>query len=64
MTANTLTPIQVFEAIKSKKDGPIKKFELIKAFGSAIRDTGVSNPAALSCSELEQKIAAIIHRVS
>jgi hypothetical protein len=64
MTTATSTPLRAFEAIKSKKYGPIKKFELIKTFGSALRESGISDPAVLSCAELEQKIAAIIHRMN
>jgi hypothetical protein len=63
MTPNNFTPIEIFDAIKSKKDGPIKKFELIKAFGSALRQSGSPDPKIMSCAELEWQIAAIIHKL-
>jgi hypothetical protein len=62
MTLNP-TPLQVFDALKSKKDGPIKKFELIKAFGSALRQSGSPDPKTMSCAELESQIATIIHKL-
>ena len=63
MTPNKSTPAEVFHAIKSKKDGPIKKFELIKAFGSALRQSGSPDPKIMSCAELERQIATIIHKL-
>jgi hypothetical protein len=58
-----MNPQETFETIRSKTNGPIKKFELIKAFGGALKASGVSDPRALSCDELETKIAEIIVRV-
>jgi hypothetical protein len=50
---------ETFEAIRSRADGPIKKFELIKIFGGALKASGVADPRALSCKELESKIAGL-----
>ncbi len=57
------SPIAVFEAIKSMKNGAMKKFELMKAFGLAVRQSGFPNPKAMSCPELEKHISAIIHQL-
>jgi hypothetical protein len=61
MTSNKSTPNEIFEAIKSKDDGPIKKFELIKAFGAPLRQSGFLDPETMCCAELERLIGAIIH---
>jgi hypothetical protein len=63
VTVSKSTPAEVFDAIKSKKDGPIKKFELIKAFGSALRQSGSPDPRKMSCAELERQIGTIIHKL-
>ena len=57
------SPIAVFEAIKSMNDGAIKKFELIKAFGLAVRQSGSRDPKAMSCSVLEKHISTIIREL-
>jgi hypothetical protein len=46
-----------FEMIRAQPDGPVKKFELLKVFGTALRESGVADPGTLSCKELETKIA-------
>jgi hypothetical protein len=46
-----------FETIRSQPDGPVKKFELLKVFGKALRESGVADPRVLSCEEIESKIA-------
>jgi hypothetical protein len=51
--------VETFAEIASQKDGPIKKFQLIKIFGSALRQSG-SEPAQMSCAELEKNIAAML----
>jgi hypothetical protein len=55
-----MTPQQTFEAIRAKPNGPIKKFELLKVFGKALKDSGVADPRTLSCDEIEAKIAALL----
>jgi hypothetical protein len=57
------SPVAVFESIRSKKDGAIKRFELFKAFGLAIRQSGYFDPRKMSCSEMEKYISKIIHNV-
>jgi hypothetical protein len=46
-----------FETIHAQPDGPVKKFELLKVFGKALRESGVADPRTLSCEEIEAKIA-------
>ena len=46
-----------FETIRAQPDGPVKKFELLKVFGKALRESGVADPRTLSCEELEAHIA-------
>jgi hypothetical protein len=46
-----------FETIRSQPDGPVKKFELLKVFGKALRESGVADSRTLSCEEIEAKIA-------
>ena len=58
-----MNPRETFEAIRSKADGPVKKFELIKIFGGVLKESGVADPRTLSCDELETKIEDIIARV-
>ena len=58
-----MNPRETFEALRSKADGPVKKFELIKIFGRALKESGVADPRTLSCNELETKIEVIIARV-
>ena len=50
---------ETFAEIASQKDGPIKKFQLIKIFGSALRQSGL-DPRKMSCAELEKNIAAML----
>jgi hypothetical protein len=57
------SPVAVFETIRSQKDGAVKRFELFKAFGLAIRQSGHSDPRKMSCSEMERYISKIIHNV-
>jgi hypothetical protein len=58
-----MNPRETFEALRSKADGPVKKFELIKIFGRALKESGVADPRTLSCNELETKIEDIIVRI-
>jgi hypothetical protein len=58
-----MNPQETFKAIRTKDNGPIKKFELIKMFGGVLKEAGVADPRTLSCEELEAKIADIIDRV-
>jgi hypothetical protein len=46
-----------FETIRAQADGPVKKFELLKVFGTALKEFGVADPRTLSCAKLEAKIA-------
>jgi hypothetical protein len=46
-----------FETIRSQHDGPVKKFELLRVFGTALKESGVADPGTLSCKDLEAKIA-------
>jgi hypothetical protein len=57
------SPVAVFETIRSMKDGAIKRFELFKTFGLAIRQSGFSDPRTMSCHEMEIYISKIIHHV-
>lgn len=57
-----MTPRDTFNAIKAKEDGPIKKFELIKIFGKALRQDGCG-PDKMSCAELELAIEAILNNL-
>jgi hypothetical protein len=50
---------ETFEVLRAKKDGPVKKFELLKLFGRALKDAGVEDPRTLSCAEIEAKIAEL-----
>jgi hypothetical protein len=54
---------EAFESIRVKKDGPIKKFELLKLFGRALKESGIADPRTMSCADLEAKIAEIIDSV-
>lgn len=58
-----MNPRETFETLRSKADGPVKKFELIKIFGGVLKESGVADPRTLSCDELETKIEDIIARV-
>jgi hypothetical protein len=58
-----MNPQETFKAIRTKDNGPIKEFELIKMFGGVLKEAGVADPRTLSCEELEAKIADIIDRV-
>ena len=45
-----------FDATSAKKDGPIKKFELLKQFGPILRRDGVADIQAMSCEQLVREI--------
>lgn len=45
---------------RSKKDGPVQKFQLIKRYGRALRDAGYE-PQKMSCAELREAIKKISH---
>jgi hypothetical protein len=53
-------PQKVFAKIRSQNDGPTKKFELLKAFANALRQSGMEDPRTLSCAELEEKISELL----
>ena len=55
MIAN-LDAQKTFDAIRALKDGPEKKYKLIKVFGPALRRDGVPNIHAMSCAELVVEI--------
>ena len=46
-----MDPQQAFAAIRTKPNGPIKKFELLKIFGKMLKDSGITGPRTLSCEE-------------
>jgi hypothetical protein len=54
-----MTHAETFAQIATQKDGPIKKFQLIKLFGAAIRQGGVE-PKEMSCTELEARISEML----
>ena len=49
----------ILDTLRAAKDGPVKKFQLIKAFGVMLRDRGL-DPHVMSCTELETHISAIL----
>jgi hypothetical protein len=54
-----MTHAETFAALQSQKDGPVKKFQLVKIFGSALRQCG-HDPKAMSCAELEAEIITML----
>lgn len=53
------TTAKLLEITRTYPKGPIRKFRLIKAFGSALRKIGV-DPRQLSCSEIEAEIEKLL----
>jgi hypothetical protein len=47
------------EQILQMKDGPEKKFRLLKMFAAALRDAGVDHPQALSCADIVKHVKAL-----
>jgi len=44
-----------FEMIRAQPDGPVKKFELLKVFLTALKESGVADPGTLSCKDSRQE---------
>lgn len=53
-------PKDIFAAIKQHKDGPDKKFRLIKFFGPALRKAG-HEPKTMSCKDIEAAVAKLLN---
>ena len=47
-----VTKIESYQEMRVMRDGPAKKFALIKGYARALRQRGVANPDLLSCAEL------------
>lgn len=57
-----MTPQEALASLKDLKDGPEKKFKLVKLFGSVMRQDGF-NAREASCAKIVEYAEANIHRI-
>lgn len=50
-------------AIRAQPEGPIRKFQLIKTFGPALRQAGI-DPRQMSCTAIESEIEKLLPQMT
>lgn len=55
-----MTDRDVFNQIRQQRSATVRKFQLLKVFGKAIKDYGIDEPQVMSCAELEDLIMFLL----